>query len=144
MKKKSSEHHALVRPTASAATCSQTRTLSLHRTEQESSEALERELVSFDVDEDIESLVPMPNSIAARTRAAITQLIGRRFTYAEDLDDWLHAPNVRLHGVTPFERMVAGDGTSVLHALADGVLSAEIAELLKLAKPAKPGLRLVR
>lgn len=144
MPKKSSKHHALVRPTASAATCSQTRTLSLHRTEQESSEALEQDLLSYDVDEDIESLVPMPISIPARTRAEISHLIGRRFTYAEDLDNWLHAPNRQLDNVSPFECIVAGEGTSVLRALADGVHPAAIAELLDLAKPLKSHLKLVR
>lgn len=142
MPKKSPVH--LLPPTARSASRNQARTLNVLRAEQESIDSLEQELVCFDVDEDLESLVPMPNRIPARIRSAITEMAGNRFSYAEELDAWLHEPNGLLDGVTPFERIVAGDGAGVLLALADGVPSTEVAELLDLAKPAKPGLKLVR
>jgi hypothetical protein len=142
MPKKSPVH--VLPPAARSASRNHARTLNLLRAEHESIDTRDQELVCFDVDEDLESLVPMPDRIPARIRSAITELIGSRFSYADELDAWLHEPNGLLHGVTPFERIVAGDGAGVLLALADGVPSVELAELLDLADPSKPNLKLVR
>jgi hypothetical protein len=80
-------------------------------------DATEHELLAFDPDEDLAALVAMPLTIAAPVRSAITRAVAHRFAFAEDLDDWLHAPNESINGRSPFECVVAGDGAAVLRAL---------------------------
>lgn len=79
--------------------------------------AVQDELLNFDVEDDSIALVPMPSTIPDHVRAAITTAVGERFTYAADLDEWLHAPHDALVGRTPFECIVDGDGPAVLAAL---------------------------
>ena len=78
----------------------------------------DEELAGFDVDEDIEAIIPMPHAIPAAVRAEITRLIGEY--ECDDLDAWLHAPDKRLDGDSPFDRVVQGDGWAVLRLLQDG------------------------
>lgn len=78
---------------------------------------LERALVAFDPEDDMAQIIPMPPAIPPAVRVAITQALGRRFEFADELDDWLHNPNDALAAATPFERIVAGDGLAVLVAL---------------------------
>ena len=77
----------------------------------------DHELLGFDVDADLRALIPMPPTIPAAVRASISHAIGARFTFAEDLDAWLHAPHAGLHGATPFKTIVMCDGIAVLRAL---------------------------
>lgn len=80
-------------------------------------EELERAALAFDPQDDLAQIIPMPPTIPRLIRAAITQALGDRFEYAEELDEWLHGPNDSLAGATPFERVVVGDGMAVLVAL---------------------------
>ena len=91
--------------------------LRLVATGAESPAACERELLAFDPDDDLQSIVPMPPSIPVAIRAAITRAVGEQFEGAEDLDTWLHSPHALLGGATPFERVVEGDGAAVLRAV---------------------------
>jgi len=76
---------------------------------------LETELLQdVDVEADLMAVIPMPPTIPAPLRAAITDSICRQFD--SDLE-WLHAPHPALGGATPFERIVAGDAEAVLLAL---------------------------
>jgi hypothetical protein len=144
MPKKSARILASVPSTPRSSACNQTSTLNLVREGGEAIDMLEPDRVCFDPDDDLEAHVPMPSSIPPRTRPAITQMVGGRFEYAEDLDTWLHAPNGRLKGLSPFECIVAGEGELVLNALADGVRSPELVESADAAKRLKRELRLVR
>lgn len=86
----------------------------------ESDSALEEELLAaLNVDEDLAQLVPMPESIPAALRRALTEKFTHRFEFMEDLDAWLHQDHPELKGECPFERLIAGDGWSVLHLLRD-------------------------
>ena len=78
---------------------------------------LEAELLNFDVEEDLEAVVPMPPTIPLGVRHALTKLFIRRFSYYRELDLWLHLPHPALRGRTPYERIADGDGVSVLRAL---------------------------
>lgn len=59
----------------------------------------------------------VPPTIPAAVRSAITRALGHQFEFADELDEWLHAPNEGLAGATPFECVVDGDGLAVLRAL---------------------------
>jgi hypothetical protein len=61
----------------------------------------------------------MPPTISVAVRASIARVLGERFADAEDMDSWLHARHEALDGDTPFERVVDGDGLTVLLALID-------------------------
>jgi len=78
---------------------------------------LEASLLDFDPNDDLEALVPMPPAISAGVRRTLTATFARRFVRYRDLDAWLHTPHPALGGDTPFERIVDGDGISVLRAL---------------------------
>lgn len=104
----------------------------------------EEDLLDFDVEADVMAIIPMPPSIPVPIRMAITRAAGKRFTFADDLDAWLHAPHEGLRGDTPFERVVAGDGMTVLVALLDGASDAEADRLIGVARAAAPRLKLVR
>lgn len=110
----------------------------------DSMDALERTLTSFDVEDDVASIIPMPDTIPAVIRATITTAIAQRFTFADELDDWLHAPHDALAGDTPFERIVDGDGIAVLMALVQGRGHGGIDALIADLQRSSPPLRLVR
>ena len=80
-------------------------------------DAVERALCGFDVDEEMAEIIPMPAGISPIVRSAIVRALGKAFEFGDAMDEWLHAPNAELRGKTPFERVVAGDGLSVLRAL---------------------------
>lgn len=107
------------------------------------SELLGGELLEFDVEDDMAALIPMPPSIAAPIRSAISRELARRFEFADELDGWLHAAHDQLGGSTPFECVVAGAGIAVLGALMDGAddIAPEVAKLL--AQHPTPALKLV-
>ena len=109
-----------------------------------SAEAFEQAITNFDVDDDLASIIPMPETIPAVIRATITTAIAERFEFSEDLDAWLHAPHDALAGDTPFERIVEGDGIAVLVALAQGINAAGMEAPIKDCQPVPPRLRLVR
>lgn len=118
--------------------------------------ALERELLSFDADEDILSLVAMPRCIPAAARAAITTLLARRFAsvaqevdeQADALEAWLYTPHRLLGDACPFDRIIAGDALAVLIALVDP--PADLLEALEARTrtasppPQRPTLALIR
>lgn len=80
----------------------------------------EHDSLSFDVEDEIASIIPMPRTIPADLQAAITLALSGRFEFYDDeLDAWLHTPNDALGGASPFDRLVDGDGVAVLLALAD-------------------------
>jgi hypothetical protein len=81
---------------------------------------IEAALLDFDPDEVLNSVVPMPPSIPAGSRKQIADAACVKFEYYEDLDIWLHSPNITLGGATPFERIVRGDSEAVLLALGIG------------------------
>lgn len=110
----------------------------------DSTDAIERTLTSFAVEDDLASIIPMPDSIPAVIRATITTAIAQRFTFADELDDWLHAPHDALDGDSPFERIVDGDGIAVLMALAQGRGHGGIGALVADLQRSPPPLRLVR
>ena len=119
------------------------RSLTLLRSSAVPAERLDRELLEFDVEDDMESIIPMPPSIAAPIRAAISKALAHRFEFADELDRWLHAAHGLLGGATPFEYVVAGEGMAVLRVLLDGAdnIAPEVAELL--AQHPMPALKLV-
>lgn len=82
-----------------------------------SPEQLEHELLSFDVDDDIASIIPMPKTIPLEVRTAITQALVDRFEFADSLDEWLYAPCETLGGAVPYDCIVYGDGMAFLRAL---------------------------
>jgi hypothetical protein len=82
-----------------------------------SPEAFDQDLLSFDFDDDEGAIIPMPPSISTPVRVAITKALIEKFEFIDTLDEWLHAPNDVLDGVTPFERIVEGDGLAILRAL---------------------------
>ena len=127
--------------TAASNAVGQSRAISLVRPS--SPEPLRCDALEFDVEDDIASIIPMPASIAAPIRSAISGELARRFEFADELDGWLHAAHARLGGATPFERVVAGDGLAVLRALVEGadVIPSEVAALL--AQHPTPVLKLV-
>lgn len=104
-------------PVSSYARARDANRLVLVRSEARLSEALDDAPLAFDVDDDVAAIIPMPPSIPASIRAAITRALGEQFEFADDLHEWLHAPCEALAGKTPFERVVAGDGAAVLLAL---------------------------
>lgn len=59
----------------------------------------------------------MPPSIPQALRRVLTKAFTDRFDYYADLGVWLHLPHPALGAECPFERLVAGDGWSVLRAL---------------------------
>jgi len=101
---------------------------------------LEARLLSFDVEEDLEAVVPMPPTIPLGVRHALTKLFIRRFTYYRELDLWLHLPHPALRGRTPYERIVDGDGVSVLRAL----LGAQALGWRRGTRPRSSSLQIVR
>lgn len=78
---------------------------------------LEEALLHFDVEEDLAAIIPMPRTIPPSVRMAITKAACERFMFADELDDWLHAPDEGLSDRTPFETIVAGEGEIVLATL---------------------------
>lgn len=83
--------------------------------------ALEAELMAaIDVEADLEQLVPMPPSIPAALRRLLNERFAERFLYMDELDAWLHLPHPKIGAESPFQRLVAGDGWSVLRALQIG------------------------
>lgn len=84
----------------------------------------EASLLGFDAEEDLASLVPMPPSIPAAVRQALTSAFTARFEHHDELDAWLHEPHSALGGRSPFEQLAGGDGEGVLRAL----IGAEIPE----------------
>lgn len=78
---------------------------------------LERELLAFDPEEDVAAAIPMPPTIPADVRSAITDALLERFADPEALDAWLHTPQATLDGESPFARIVDGHGHAVLFAL---------------------------
>lgn len=83
--------------------------------------ALQAELLAaIDVEADLEQLVPMPPSIPAPLRRLLSQRLAERFPYMDELDAWLHLPHPKIGAESPFQRLVAGDGWSVLRALEIG------------------------
>lgn len=129
--------------TATSNTAAKPRCLTLVRSTVDSVEQIDRELLDFDVDDDIASIIPMPDSISVPVRALISKELAHRFEFADELDRWLHAAHDRLGGATPFECVVAGDGIAVLRTLLDGAdgIPSEIARLL--AQHPTPALKLV-
>lgn len=109
-----------------------------------SMDALERTVTDFDVEDDLAAIIPMPDTIPAVIRMTITRVIGRRFTFADELDTWLHEPHDAFGGDTPFERLVYGDGIPVLMALVEGRDPAGVDALLADLERSSPRLRLVR
>lgn len=83
----------------------------------QSREELERELLSFDTDDDLASLVPMPATIHPAVREAINAVLAERFECADSLSEWLESPNDVLSGAVPFDCIIDGDGLAVLRAL---------------------------
>jgi hypothetical protein len=83
----------------------------------ESVEQLERELLAFDVDQDISDIIPMPATIPTDVRRAISRTLADRYEFADALDAWLHASNEALGGSMPLERIAAGDWRAFLLAL---------------------------
>lgn len=79
-------------------------------------EALECSLLAFEANDDVLALVPMPPTIHAALRGALTDVFAREFSYYEDLHEWLHRSNEMLGGKSPFEVLIAGDGRAVLRA----------------------------
>jgi hypothetical protein len=75
-----------------------------------------RTIAEIDVDDDIAAIIPMPKTIPAAVRTAITDAF-MRLSDGEDLDRWLHEAHELLGGASPFERIVSGDGTAVLEVL---------------------------
>ena len=114
--------------------------------EEPADEALAAGLTAFDVEEDIESIVAMPPTIPRALRRVLTTAFARRFDYHAELDVWLHLPHPALGAETPFERLVGGDGWSVLRALvgtraaAHAVVGRRVADR---APQTAPRLRLV-
>jgi hypothetical protein len=117
--------------------------LALVRPASPDSVTLDEELVAFDADEDMASLIAMPRSIPAATRARITSLAGERFEHSEHLDAWLHAPNDQLDGETPFDRIIEGDGAAVLRALRSNGSDLDV-QAGAATEDQQPTLRLVR
>ena len=78
----------------------------------------ETALLAFDDGDVIADIVPVPPSITAEMRDALERMMNLRFNGDTDrLDRWLHADHRVLHGASPFQTLVAGDGAAVLRAL---------------------------
>lgn len=116
----------------------------LVRPSDDATDALERMLTDFDAEADLAAIIPMPDAIPAVIRATITKAMAQRFTFADELDAWLHEPHDTLGGDTPFERIVDGDGIPVLMALLEGGDEAGIVALLEDLERSAAPLRLVR
>ena len=71
----------------------------------------------FDVQDDFEALVPMPHTIPANVRRALTLRFAQRFEHYADLHRYLHEESAALDGQSPFEALIAGRGRDVLSAL---------------------------
>lgn len=65
----------------------------------------------------IAGVVPVPPGIAPSVRHALATALVEKFSYPEDLDQWLHAPHRRLAAATPFECLVKGAALAVYQAL---------------------------
>lgn len=131
---------AAIRTSADVTAATTPAPLALVHREVERADELERQLLAFDVEEDLMANIAMPPTIPVPIRAAITKAAGQRFTFAAELDEWLHAPHDGLHGRTPFERLVDGDGVAVLVALLDGTSCGDLDRLIAVAW--RPGARL--
>lgn len=104
----------------------------------------DHDLLDFDVDADLRAIIPMPATIPAPVRASISHALGASFTYADDLDAWVHAPHAALHGATPFETIVAGDGIAVLRALSSIESTAHTSGSPQVEQMERPTLTVVR
>jgi hypothetical protein len=104
---------------------------------------LEEELLAFDADEDLAAIIPMPSTIPAPIRGAITRAVGSRFEFASDLDAWLCAPHEALGGDAPLNRIIYGDGLAVLRALGVEVENQLSPEVIAAATKQR-SLRIVR
>ena len=132
-------------PNSSRSVGRQSTHLHLIRRELDADGQSEDAALSFDADDDVAAIIPMPPSIPRIVRAAITVTVARRFEFAEDLDAWLHAPNAVLGGATPFERIVDGDGIAVLRALRGSKnLDAVLRHSAAAVGRAELGLKIVR
>lgn len=82
------------------------------------SDDTEAALLDFDDCDVIAGIVPVPPTIPAALCDALERMMLLRFAGDSDgLDQWLHAGHGALRGASPFETLVAGDGTAVLRAL---------------------------
>ena len=78
----------------------------------------EAALLDFDDGDVIAGIVPVPPAVPPALRDALERMMTLRFNGdADRLDRWLHADHRALHGASPFETLVAGDGAAVLRAL---------------------------
>jgi hypothetical protein len=83
-----------------------------------SNDDTEEALLDFNESDVIAGIVPVPPSIPAAMRDALERMMVLRFAGdSARLDRWLHADHPALRGASPFDTLVAGDGSAVLRAL---------------------------
>lgn len=80
--------------------------------------ALEAELLQEPEPAVIAGIIPVPPSVTPAMRAALERAMTLKYgDDVESLDAWIHAPHPNLTGMSPFQRLVDGDGLAVLRAL---------------------------
>lgn len=73
----------------------------------------------------IAGIVPLPPRVPRAAAQLLERALFMRFEFADALDDWLNKEHDRLHGSSPFERLVEGDVLAVLRALSTVPLLAD-------------------